>query len=1151
MPSSLPLGFDRHRLRRTIRLALAALVALLAIALGPAPTALAETPPILDGLVDPVYYSHSGRAVEYEGFYPEANATLLIVEDPSIDPDHIWLAWIVSKQFNDASYGVNKHSSWPRGHEFDDLLESDLQRLDIENLCGEMVLDITMDLLDGPPYHGEAYATASGYGVDVYSTESVRNYINGGDWTKVAFDTSMAANLNDQGYCAAGDCSLGGTDLLVSSPPWLDGPNYVPIAAYSEWEYRLVWELRIHRSVFVTASCPGGSILGIGTNPVELHASPSKIGISPVTLFRVTSAIGDYVWLDADRDGVQDVTEPGIANVTLDLYTDYDGNGLPDGGGYIGSATTDLYGRYLFPDLGAGPYVVTVTDRNGVLAGYSLTTGSTDPHGVITLEKDTRYLQADFGYYPGDPSKAAIGNLVWSDADNDGMQDLGESGIGGVTLRLLADNDRDGMYSDVVATTTTADDGSYMFTNLTPGSYVVDVTDTSARLAGYALTVGPHSNPDPTVPIRVSAGQVYLDADFGYYRANLGIIGNQIWYDADADGLYEPASGETGFGDVTVSLIKDSNGNGIRDVGELTLATLTAFDGTYLFTGLALDDGDGDADYLVTVTDNNDVLARYRKSTGPNPGQNNNSQSDPYPVALSAASPSNLTADFGFYIDQGKGMVGDRVWLDADGDGQQEAGEPGIENVWVELWSLKSNGALNAKVGVVHTDGNGNYYYPNLDLGVKYRATVLASNFAAGGALYGLKPTNQGLDNAADSITLASGSNIDLTLDFGYKFDDAQPLYTIGTHVWQDTDRDGYRDPDELGIGDVTLALYRDSNGDGLLQPGEMLLNEQSTAADGSYLFRNVAAGKYIVVVTDKNHVLTGRHWSDGLDHLDDWSQVTTYAVSVNPGNVVYADFGFYQGTEPPPTPTAVTLAAFRATPVRDGLLLTWETASEIASLGFNIHRSAPKATGPARQLNDALIPSQAFGSMVGAQYEFLDRSVVAGSSYAYWLEAIDLSGHAELHGPLVAKAVGQSPLVQLGGSKQRVALVDKISWFRTIAWGHELAEVYVAFAPSRAEIVTSPHMRYRVAGNEARVWNGSKWSAARTPGVISWAHSPFMALRMLGYTVTWLDDGSLQLQWPVLLKSPAVGTHRVFIRAVDAAGMDSGWVDAAELVVN
>src|SRR5690606_5161269 len=39
-----------------------------------------------------------------------------------------------------------------------------------------------------------------------------------------------------------------------------------------------------------------------------------------------TASIGDTIWLDADRDGLQDAAEDGIANVTVRLY----GTG-PDG----------------------------------------------------------------------------------------------------------------------------------------------------------------------------------------------------------------------------------------------------------------------------------------------------------------------------------------------------------------------------------------------------------------------------------------------------------------------------------------------------------------------------------------------------------------------------------------------------------------------------------------------------------------------------------------------------------------------------------------------------------------------------------------------------------------------------------------------------
>ena len=69
------------------------------------PGVSAQTAPTLDGLVDAIYYSHNGRSIEYKGFYPEANATLYVMDDVNVDSNYIWLAWIITKDFNDNSYG--------------------------------------------------------------------------------------------------------------------------------------------------------------------------------------------------------------------------------------------------------------------------------------------------------------------------------------------------------------------------------------------------------------------------------------------------------------------------------------------------------------------------------------------------------------------------------------------------------------------------------------------------------------------------------------------------------------------------------------------------------------------------------------------------------------------------------------------------------------------------------------------------------------------------------------------------------------------------------------------------------------------------------------------------------------------------------------
>jgi hypothetical protein len=92
------------------------------------------------------------------------------------------------------------------------------------------------------------------------------------------------------------------------------------------------------------------------------------------------AGIGDYVWYDANGDGRQDVTEPGIGNVTVALRNSV--------GTVISTTTTDADGGYIFVGLLPGSYSVQVTDANGVLTGYTHTLGpqsAANPTGLITL----------------------------------------------------------------------------------------------------------------------------------------------------------------------------------------------------------------------------------------------------------------------------------------------------------------------------------------------------------------------------------------------------------------------------------------------------------------------------------------------------------------------------------------------------------------------------------------------------------------------------------------------------------------------------------------------------------------------------------------------------------------------------------------------
>jgi hypothetical protein len=119
-------------------------------------------------------------------------------------------------------------------------------------------------------------------------------------------------------------------------------------------------------------------------------------------------------------------------------------------------------------------------------------------------------------------------------------------------------------------------------------------------------------------------------------------------------------------------------------------------------------------------------------------------------------------------------------------------------------------------------------------------------------------------------------------------------------------------------------------------------------------------------------------------------------------GEVINGEVEDYYWGETPPT--AVSLAAFDAAAAGSSVQLTWETASELDNLGFNVYR-ALSPVGVRSQLNASLIASQAPGSAAGAAYSFADEAVNAGATYYYWLEAVDVNGGTSLQGPVSAQA--------------------------------------------------------------------------------------------------------------------------------------------------
>ena len=185
-------------------------------------------------------------------------------------------------------------------------------------------------------------------------------------------------------------------------------------------------------------------------------------GITPLRY-----AIGDQVWYDLDRDGSRQAGEPGAA-ATVSLLS---------GEGEVARTTTDSQGRYLFNDLKAGRYQVSFSDlpphraftvrgvgvdpatdsdvdpKTGLSAAIKLGPGSPN----LVPAGDVGITGADFANLTvnaGLVGSYAIGDTVWEDHNGNGVLDVGDGGVSGVTVELQDPDER------VLASATTSDDGA-------------------------------------------------------------------------------------------------------------------------------------------------------------------------------------------------------------------------------------------------------------------------------------------------------------------------------------------------------------------------------------------------------------------------------------------------------------------------------------------------------------------------------------------------------------------------------------------------------------------------------------------------------------------------------------------------------------------
>jgi uncharacterized surface anchored protein len=193
---------------------------------------------------------------------------------------------------------------------------------------------------------------------------------------------------------------------------------------------------------------------------------------------------------------------------------------------------------------------------------------------------------------------AALGDFVWNDENEDGIQDVGELGIAGVTVNLYACN------GTFLATTTTDVNGYYLFDDLVPGDYKVEFILPSGYVfspqyqgANPALD----SNADPATGlsecVTLTCGETNLTVDAGMWeRICTGCL--QICKFEDKNGNRQKDWGEPWLSGWTFN-VTDSQGNSQLVTTGASVGTSCGgcgCGGNYCATICGLDPGD----YTVT-----------------------------------------------------------------------------------------------------------------------------------------------------------------------------------------------------------------------------------------------------------------------------------------------------------------------------------------------------------------------------------------------------------------------------------------------------------------------------------------------------------------------------------------------------------------------
>ena len=559
-------------------------------------------------------------------------------------------------------------------------------------------------------------------------------------------------------------------------------------------------------------------------------------------------SLGNFVWFDANKDGIQDPDEVGVAGVTvtldqplgMDPVLDADGN-------VVKPVITDANGKYVFTNLLPGPYELTFTIPDGYseTRRYASDDSAVDSDGAQTwpvLKQGEDDMTFDLGLI----ADGTIGDTLFWDVDNNGGSEPSgaDKPLAGVTVKLTYTTPAG---VEKTLTTVTDENGKYSFKDLAPGDYVVTVDKASLATVCPECTAQTHAPSGDltaaegqelslTSKVTLSPGKMTNnDQDWAFTGvANTAIV------KAIAEPAEVPAGGFTPGTSVTYTLTVTNEGpspatgviaqdklpSGVTFVSAEGDGTYDAASGKWDLSTEVIEKG---ATRTLRITVTIDASAAGSVVTNTATIEKQDQIGDKKPDNTSSVP---LTAGY---------TIAGKLYNDADASFNSSDSEAPYAGVTVALLKKDGTPVLDKDGNPVTavTDAKGKYSFAGLPLG-EYTVSVVDPT---SGPLAGTKPTEAytGRYKTTADVTIAEATGSVIDVNFGF----VKPA-SVGDYTWMDVNRDGLQDADEPALPGVTVTLTR-ADGSAVTDASGNPVAAVTTDANGKYVFENLLPGDYKV----------------------------------------------------------------------------------------------------------------------------------------------------------------------------------------------------------------------------------------------------------------------------------------------------------------